>query len=246
VLVRIYNEQDSLIRTLKWKADTGFNRQWWGMEERGFRPPNAPKPKGDAPEPGGLQALPGTYKVVLQLGTATDSITVTIKDDPRLQKTDAVKAAQRTQLARLRQSSDKLLQATDRLAESEETLAKVKTTLGDTEGPAFDSLRRRITALTDSIKALRENIAGKTVEKQGLVHLPELTPVSALQQAQYYILGKSITPGAQEETLVRNAETLVAKAVQQVNQFYANTWKAFRRQTESTPLSPFKEYSPIQ
>ncbi|MER3465502.1 MAG: hypothetical protein C4329_14940, partial [Chitinophagaceae bacterium] len=32
VNVRIYNEKNEVIRNLRWKADTGFNRQWWGME----------------------------------------------------------------------------------------------------------------------------------------------------------------------------------------------------------------------
>jgi hypothetical protein len=40
--VRIYNDKNEIVRNLKWKADTGFNRQWWGMEERGFRSLNAP------------------------------------------------------------------------------------------------------------------------------------------------------------------------------------------------------------
>ena len=244
--VRIYNGQDSLVRTLKWKADKGFNRQWWGLEERGFRAPNAPKPKPGTPEPGGLQALPGTYKVVLQLGTALDSTHVTIKDDPRLQKTDAVKVAQRTMLNRVRKTADKLLQATDRLTESEETLAKIQTAIGDTEGSAYDSLRRRTARMSDSIKALREMITGKTVEKQGLSRPQEVTPVTALQQAQFYILSKSIAPGAQEETLVRNAETLVAQALQRVNAFYGSSWKTFRQQTENTKISLFKPYDPIQ
>lgn len=246
VQVRIYNEKDSLIRTLKWKVDTGFNRQWWGLEERGFRSPNTPKPKPGAPEPGGLQALPGTYNVVLQLGGAMDSTRVTINDDPRLQKTEAVKLAQRAMLNRLRKSSDKLLQATDRLTESEETVSKIKTALGDMEGSSYDSLRKRTAVMSDSIKAIRDFISGQTVEKQGLSRPQELTPVSALQQAQFYILGKSVVPGTQEEALVRNAETLIAQALQRVNAFYNSTWKAYRKQTENTKMSLFKEYAPIQ
>ncbi|MFI5132741.1 MAG: hypothetical protein ACHQEB_00315, partial [Chitinophagales bacterium] len=35
-LVRIYNDKNELIRTLRWGVDSGFNRQYWGMEERGY------------------------------------------------------------------------------------------------------------------------------------------------------------------------------------------------------------------
>ena len=29
----------------RWKADTGINRGWWGMEERGYRSPGSPRPR---------------------------------------------------------------------------------------------------------------------------------------------------------------------------------------------------------
>lgn len=244
VLVKIYNEKNEVIRNLKWKWDTGFNRQWWGMEERGFRAPNAPKPKPGAPEPGGMQALPGTYKIVLQLGSAFDSTMVTIKDDPRLQKTDAVKVAQRTMLDRLRRSADKLLMITDRLTEWEETVSKVKTTTGD--GKEYEALRKSTAAISDSIKAIREMVAGKTTEKQGLSRPQGTTPLTALRQAQIYITGKSVAPGPQEEGLVQNAETLIAQVLERVNRFHDTGWKAYRQQTENTRISLFKEYSPIR
>ena len=244
VLVKIYNGKNEIIRNLKWKGDTGFNRQWWGMEERGFRAPNSAKPRPGAPEPGGMQVLPGTYKIVLQLGLAFDSTMVTIKDDPRLQKTDAVKLAQRVMLDRLRKSADKLVEATDRLAEWEETITKVKTTTP--EGKEGDSLRRRTAAITDSIKAIRNIISGKTVEKQGLSRPADITPLTALRQAQIYITGKSVAPGPQEEGLVQNTETLIAHVLARVNRFYGSAWADYRRQAEAAKTSLFKEYVPIQ
>ncbi|MBK5273143.1 MAG: hypothetical protein JJE22_19250, partial [Bacteroidia bacterium] len=39
VLVHIYNDKNELIRTLSWSVDTGFNRRYWGMEEKGHRQP---------------------------------------------------------------------------------------------------------------------------------------------------------------------------------------------------------------
>jgi hypothetical protein len=149
--VRIYNDKNEVIRNLRWRADTGFNRQWWGMEERGFRQPGQggggrgggrfAAAGGGGAEPGGLQVFPGTYKVVLTYGRESDSTFVTIKDDPRLNKTDDVKIAQRKMLERLRKSSDKLLTGMDRLTESEEVLTKITTELRGLEGKEMDSLR---------------------------------------------------------------------------------------------------------
>jgi photosystem II stability/assembly factor-like uncharacterized protein len=248
VTVRIYNEKNEIIRNLKWKADMGFNRQWWGMEEKGFRQPGSRGGRGrnSGAEPGGLQVFPGTYKVVLSLGKDTDSTWVTIKDDPRLNKTEAVKTAQRKMLDRLRKSSDKLLTGMDRLTESEEVLAKIAADLRGLEGKDIDSLRKATTAIQDSIKNIREYISGKTSDRQGLSRPLQITVLGTMQNAQQYITAKSVAPGQQEEQLVKNAEDMIAVAVKRINDFYATQWNRYHKQVEATKIDLFKEYKPIE
>lgn len=255
--VKIFNDKNEVIRNLKWRADTGFNRQWWGMEEKGFRQPGQAGTRGGGSrrfagatgggaELGGLQVFPGTYKVVLTYGKESDSTFVTIKDDPRLNKTDDVKLAQRKMLERLRKSSDKLLTGMDRLTESEEVLTKMTTELKGLEGKEMDSLRKATTAIQDTIKKIREFISGKTSDRQGLSTPPRVTVLSAMQMAQQYIQAKSIAPGAQEEQLVKNAEEMIAEAIKRINNFYATPWAGYRKFVESTKVNLFKDYQPIQ
>jgi hypothetical protein len=252
--VRIYNDKNEVIRNLKWKADTGFNRQWWGMEERGFRQPGQARAGGGrfaaaggvGAEPGGLQVFPGTYKVVLTYGKDSDSTFVAIKDDPRLNKADDVKLAQRKMLERLRKSSDKLLTGMDRLTESEEVLTKLTAELRGLEGKEMDSLRKATTAMQDSIKKIREFISGRTSDRQGLSRPPQITVLSTMQTAQQYIQAKSVAPGAPEEQLVKNAEDLIAEAVKRINSFYATRWTDYRKLVEGTKVNLFKDYRPIE
>jgi hypothetical protein len=246
LLVRIYNEKNELIRNLKWKADSGFNRQWWGMEERGFRQPGQARTGGGGSEPGGLQVFPGTYKILLTYGRESDSTLVTIKDDPRLNKTEEAKIAQRRMLDRLRKSSDKLLTGMDRLTESEEVLTKMITELKGLEGKDMDSLRKTTTAMQDTIRRIREFISGRTSDRQGLSRPPQVTVLNTMQTAQQYIQGKSVAPGAQEEQLVKNAEDMIDEAVKRINSFYSGRWSAYRKQVESTKVNLFKDYPPIQ
>ncbi len=246
VMVKIYNEKNEIIRNLKWKADTGINRQWWGMEERGYRAPGSPKPRPNAPEPGGLQVMPGTYKVVLALGPNSDSTMVTVKDDPRLKKSADVVMAQRRMLDRLRNSTDRLTTATDRMAESEEIMGKMQAQLAGLEGKEIDSLRKSTRAVRDSIKKIRESISGRTSDRQGITRFDDVTVMSTIRTAQQYIFSKSVAPGAQEEALVKNAEQMINSTVQRVNQFFANTWAGYRRQVEATKIGLFKEYKPIE
>ena len=244
--VRIYNEKNEVIRNLKWKAEKGLNRQWWGMEERGFRQPSTGRTFRSSGEPAGMQVVPGKYKIVLQHGKAMDSAWVTIKDDPRQQKSESVRKAQVAMLERLRKSSDRLITGLDRLSESEELLSKMQVQLRGLQGRETDSLRKATTILQDSIKIIREFISGRSTDRQGISRPPQVTVINTMQTAQSYITGKSIAPGPQEETLVQNAEQLITVTIQRLNNFYATKWADYRKQVENTRLNLFKDYPPIQ
>lgn len=245
VLVKIYDDKNDVIRNLKWKADSGFNRRYWGMEERGFRNPGSQRPRPGAPEQGGQQVFPGTYKVVMTLGTASDSVLVTVKDDPRLGDRKEVRAAQRQLQQRLRKTSDKLVTGMDRLTEAEDVTRKVDAQLRDLQGKDIDSLRKASKAMQDSIKAIREFISGKTMDRQGYGQVPQITVMTRYFQAMQGIAQKPIKPGAQEEMMVGWAETAIGEAIKRINNFFDGKWKDYRKQVESTQVKLFKDYSPL-
>jgi photosystem II stability/assembly factor-like uncharacterized protein len=246
-MVRIYNANNELIRTLRWSIDSGFNRQYWGMEEKGVRQPGSPKPLPGAAEPGGLQVLPGTYKLVISYARASDSTYVIVKDDPRLGNRNDIKLAQRKMYDRLKKSADKLTEGMDRLTEAEEVCTKIQSQLKGVEGKETDSLRKTTTKMTEEIKLIRESISGKTSDKQGIARSPfEVTTMSQLQSAQQSIGSKMVAPGGQEETMVMNAEKAVTETVQKINAFFEGKWTDYRQQVEGTKVNLFKEYKPIQ
>ncbi len=209
-MVRIFNDKNELIRTLRWNVDSGFNRQYWGMEEKGFRQPGSPKPTPGSPEPAGFAVLPGTYKVIVTYARSYDSTYVTVKDDPRLGNRNDIKIAQRTMYDRLRKSGDKLTEGMDRLTEAEEVCTKMLAQLRGVEGKDADTIRKATTKMQDEIKSIREIISGKTSDRQGLARNPfEVTVMSQAQQAQQSIGSKMVAPGQQEETMVANAEKAI-------------------------------------
>ena len=247
VVVRIFNASNELIRTLRWVADTGFNRQYWGMEEKGFRQPGTPKPQPGAQEPGGLQVLPGNYKLVMSFGRTADSTYINVKDDPRLGNRNDIKLAQRKMYDRLRKSADKLTEGMDRLTEADEVCTKLQAQLRGVEGKDADSLRKSTTKMQDEIKSIREIISGKTSDKQGITRSPfEVTVMNRLQQAQQYIGSKMVVPGKQEETLIVIAEDAVKEVVQKINTFFSGNWKNYRQFVEGTKVNLFKDYKPIE
>ena len=101
--------------------------------------------------------------------------------------------------------------------------------------------------MQDSIKMIREYISGRNSDRQGLSRpLGQVTVMGSMQTAQQYITSKSIAPGPQEETLVKNAEAHINAAVDRINRFFSTSWADYRRQVEGTRVNLFKDYQPIQ
>jgi photosystem II stability/assembly factor-like uncharacterized protein len=245
--VKIYDDKNVLIRSLRWSVDSGFNRQYWGMEEKGYRQPGSAKPKADALEPGGLTVMPGAYKMVISYNGAADSTMVTVKDDPRLGDRSGIRVAQRAMYDRLRKSYDRLTEGMDRLTESDEVCGKILNQLAGLEGKNVDSLKKVTTRMQDTIKSIKEMVTGKTSDKQGLARSPfEVTVLSQLRLAQQGIGSKMVAPGVQEETMVANAEKAVAEAIVRINGFLDGRWKDYRGFVEGAKVDIFKDYKPIQ
>jgi photosystem II stability/assembly factor-like uncharacterized protein len=247
VVVKIYNVKNEVIRNLKWAADSGFNRSYWGMEEKGYRTPGGGSGRrmggggggrGGA-EPGGQQALPGTYKVLLTYKGISDSTMITLLDDPRLGNRNNIKLAQAALRAELKKSGDQLIEAMDLLTEADDASKKVETYIKDMKGTTVDSLKKSTKKLQDEIKVLRELINGTTQTKQGYGQVPQITVMNQYQQASGAISSKSIEPGAQEKMLVERAAGLVSDAVKKVNAFKEGSWKKYMEQVAATKMDPF-------
>ncbi len=245
VLVKIYDDNNNLIRNLKWKADSGFNRRFWGMEEKGFRQIGSPKPKENAAEPAGARVLPGNYKVVIQLEKEKDSVFVLVKDDPRFENRNAIKLAQKEMLLRLRKSADKLITGLDKLTEAEETITKINAQLKGETGKDVDSINKQTKKIEKEIKLIKDFIKGKEQEKQGYGQVPEKNVVSMFRTATQYISNKMVAPGIQEQNLVLDAEELIKESVQKINTFFTTKWLDYKLLVEARPNKIFKEFKVI-
>lgn len=246
VLVKIYDENGLNVRNLRWGADTGYNVMYWRMDQKGFRGLGAPKPAPNAPDPFGGAVLPGKYKLVFSYEKNMDSVFVTVKDDPRMGDRNAIKIAQRNMMNRLKLVADKINEGLDRLADAETIANKMVAQYKAVEGKDADTLRKASNKMLDEIKALREIVNGKPVEKQGLTRSQSEGTITAdYQVASTNISRKMVAPGQQEELLVSNVEKRVPEFVDRVNDFFNNKWKAYRELVEGTKVNLFKDYKPL-
>ncbi len=260
--VRIYNEKNELIRTLRVKADTGFNRAYWGFEMKGVRAAVNPFQTGRGgggggggrfgggsfrgAEPPGYPVFPGTYKMVISLRGLSDSTMIAVKADPNVAVSKELYDARMKVLKRLERSSGKLVTVTEQLTEAEETVKKVEATLTGVDARQSGSLRRLNIAMNDSIKAIRHYIFGKPQEKQGYGTPYQVTVNGRLQEATFGIGGRNKIPDAQEIRLTEEAEFLVNDAVKRTNNFFSTKWKEYQTAVETAQIKLFKEMKVIE
>jgi len=246
--VKIYTDAKAPIRSLKIKADTGFNRIYWGMEEKGIRNFGSRGGRRNAnneEEPSGLPVDPGTYKALIEVGKEKDSLFITIHDDPRAPLTKEIREARRLFNNRINEISLKVLTLGDRLNEAEETIGKINDNLKSVDSLRADSLKKSGASLLDSIKAIRYLITGKPQELQGYGSVPQITVSSAIGAVKQNVINKNSIPGSQEEKLYKEAADFANDVLKKGNDFFEGKWKIYRNYVEATPVKLFKDYKPI-
>ena len=254
--VKLFDASNNQVRTLRVKADSGFNRFFWGLEGKGIRQTGGGRGGGGGggrgagritDEPGGLPVEPGTYKFVISLGKdLADSNFITVNDDPNAPTSKEIRTAIKNANTRLDKAALKLVELTDRLTEADDIVKKIEANLKDADPKQADSLRKTGKIMQDSLKMIREILSGKPQEKQGYGNIPQVTVNSILGEARSYILSKKVAPGMQEERLMKDAEMMVAAVIQKANFFFEGKWKQYRTLAENTPVKLFKEYKPIE
>ena len=259
--VKIYNDRNELIRTLKVKADTGLNRNYWGFEMKGVKPViNSAQPATEGgggrdrfnlgissgSEPAGQPVYPGNYKFIITLKGVLDSTTMVVKADPNIPVSRELYDARMQVLKRLEKSTEKLTKVIEQITTAEETIKKVEATLVGVDAKQSASIKKLNTAVTDSIKNIRNYIFGKKQEKQGYGTPYQVTVNGRLQSANQAVAGKNKIPDAQEIRLTEEAEFLVNDVVKRINNFFATKWKEYQTAVETSQIKLFKDVKPIE
>ena len=244
-LVKIYNDKNELIRTLKWSVDTGYNKKYWRMDAKGIRYPGSAKPKPNDDEPSGDAVMPGKYKIVIDVNKQVDSSYITIKADPRKTDNTAILLAQKNLRTKLQSTAEKLTLGIDQLNEADDIAKKYEAQLKDSEVPMADSLRKQSKKIQEEIKNVKDFINGKRIERQGYGQLPMETVMSAYSEALENISDKNVFPSKQEELLVEKAQEKIGEAISKINTFFSTKWKAYQTLIENNKINLFKDFKQL-
>ncbi|MFD2586979.1 WD40/YVTN/BNR-like repeat-containing protein [Croceitalea marina] len=231
-----------LIRTLKYKTPekAGFHRIYWNMDEKGPDRP-ARKISKNKRERGGTEVKPGTYKVKVSFGEATDSTRVTVKTDPRLNVSLA-------SINEVYEHSKKLEGYTQTAADAVKQLVKNKDLANkfskEMKTLDKDKYKDQIKASDAIVKAIDSVVAiyiGKEDKRQGITRNPEINVMQRIGNASFYVGTRKSGLTKTEKDLIKYAEDDLKSALDKTNSFFNEKWKAYRESIEALDLSPFKE-----
>ncbi|WP_394971268.1 WD40/YVTN/BNR-like repeat-containing protein [uncultured Croceitalea sp.] len=237
-----FYDGNRLIRTLKYKTPekAGFHRIYWGMDEKGPDRP-ARKISKNKRERGGVEVKPGTYKVKMSFGETSDSTSVTVKTDPRL---DVPLAS----INEIYEHSKKLEDYTQTAADAVKQLVKNKDLANkfskEMKTLDKDKYKDQIKASGNIVKAIDSVIAiyiGKEDKRQGITRNPEVNVMQRIGNASFYVGTRKSGLTKTEKDLIKYAEDDLKSALDKTNSFFNKKWKAYRESIEALNLSPFKE-----
>ncbi|MCB0495363.1 MAG: hypothetical protein KDC79_04465 [Cyclobacteriaceae bacterium] len=241
----VYDQENQLIRTIKNKYDkNGLFRMYWGMDEKGVRFPSRQEPRNNNRERGGVDVLPGTYKIVMSFGDAKDSTSINVKFDPRLSISEETLEANYKASKNLESQIQVATDAMDQLRSSDKVLNDILAQVKD-KGDSFDSLRNLTKATKDSIKVLMDELVGPKSDKQGITENPTPSIMDYFRTASFYLNGFS-NPGPTQTRTMTHAENKLLPWLAKTNEFYEKQWTAYQKFVEEAKLSPFEEVKSFQ
>ncbi|MBX2928361.1 MAG: hypothetical protein KF852_11040 [Saprospiraceae bacterium] len=243
--VEVYDEAGERIRSFSTRIDTGMTRITWDLRRDGVRFPSRQEPRGEADQlPGGMEALPGKYKIVVVYGAFKDSTTLTVHDDPRRIIPMADRKAKLAAYAEYKTMVEKATQGFDQLKEARKSVRMVNDALAN----APDSVKQEVTKMG---KALLDSIAA--VEKlymmpDGLKGIQRSSDdLSALLRgATQYLNASDGAPNPNTQNILNLAKQRTAETLDRVNAFFEQDFAAYRQKVEGLSFSFFKPFEALK
>ena len=243
VIIEIFDASGEKIRTLEDTPDeNGLNRTRWGLDRAGIRFPSRNAPSANASEPGGPDVLPGTYKVKFTYRDTSDSTTVTVHTDPRIEMPMSALKATSDFMDKTLELRTTLNKAVTKLREAKKIVG-LNESLVKSDSRSKEELEEVSEANKETkkkIDSLFDHIFGEEDDRQGITRNPTITVMNRLFGPSRYLGGDYNGPGATEENLYRLAKKAVDETIAKIDDFVTTEWAAYQVKIEEAELSPFK------
>ncbi|TXN35304.1 hypothetical protein FVB32_12010 [Flagellimonas hymeniacidonis] len=237
-----FYDGERLIRTLKYKTPkkAGFHRIYWELDEKGPDRPARKISKSKAEE-GGINVKPGSYKVKVHYGELSDSTSVTVKTDPRLQTSLASINEVYEMGKKLQDYTQTAADAVKQLVKSKDLANKFQKEMKALDKEKYKDQIKESTNIVKQIDSIVALYLGKEDKRQGITRNPEINVMQRLNTADFYTQTRKSGVTETEKNLVKFAEDELKSALEKTNSFFDEKWKPYRDAVEGLDLSPFKK-----
>lgn len=250
--VKIFTASGEQIRTLKTLPSKGVNRIIWNLDRKSTAEMTGGWGGGQGGgqggggrsrgffEPSGGDAIPGTYKVVMEYGGESSETSITVNADPRIKPVLTDLQAKDNFLKKVEALSSEVTATTKKLDEAQKVIDKVNSLIKDVKTDDAKALETAAKDIKKKLDAAREAFTGPKVEGQGIVRNLFPTTMSRLFDPRSYANSSYTAPGATEESLLTQAKEAAAEAIAKVEAFIKGDWKAFEDKVKATPIDLFQ------
>lgn len=242
VSVTISNKNNEIIRILKLEApkENGVHRLTWSLNERGVYSLSRNE-LNKKREPSGQYVLPETYGIKLTFGDKSDSTTLEVKADPRLNQTDTDRQAIYDSLRILYAFQQLALDRVERLKGAIASISTLEERMKAKNEKAFSAELTTTKTQRDSLDLLLNLYVGKEDNRQGITEDPVLAVDDHIGLLEYYLSASLRAPGDTEKRMMTKVRNAVLDANAQTDAYFDKYWSPFKAQMEALNLSPFED-----
>lgn len=236
---KVYDAEGNMIRNFTRPLKGGLNRVFWYLDENGGQFPSYREPRKDADPRGGVEVLPGTYKIVAHWGDHKDSTTVEVKLDPNLKISMADMKARRQAIKDFEKLTGKAAKSFDQLKAAKKTMKLVESQLVN----APDSVKKQVKKMNKDLTTQLDSLMKLYMQPRGLKGI-QRNPTNLngkLFSAFQYLRRSSGAPQQNAQNAVKNFENALAEVLKGVNAFFEEDWAAYQKTVEGMQYSLFKE-----
>ncbi len=224
--IEIFDAAQNLVNTLEIQTQKGINRLYWTFDKKRLRNPNQAKPKnGDEPVYPG-QVLPGKYKVKLSYNGSSDSTTMNIIFDHRIEYNEAFMRERNKLGIEFEKEVLKATKAADKIRDALAISKQIDVLIKEMEGEEFKELKDLHKSINEKLTAISETLNPKPV--QGIYR--DQNSMTSLLRGASRAIGSSIDkPGLREEIAIGKAQKSMATFVNEVNIFFDGDWANYQK-----------------
>ncbi len=259
VRIKISDEFGKIIRNLTRKLEQGVNKVYWNLDRKGERFPSLTAGQGGGgdgeggggffgaqdpnAEHGGIQILPGKYKIVIQFGKDSDSSWVNVKPDPRIN-------IPLTTLSEKQKAIDEYLELVKKTSTMVNKIKEARNSLklvNDVMANAPDSTKSKMTTMG---KAVEEKIKGllevffTPEDFKGIDRADRL--VGNLQRTAQFVNSSEGAPGPNASNAIKNVSQQINTVNGRVNSFFEKDWAPYQKAAEAIQVSLFKKINDLK